>query len=449
MSSARKRKSTTTTTDIEDADADDYMSDPDDWQGSAAGGGGGDIEPVDDGEPIVINGLAITDRKLRAFARLFRDEQLLFHAACAADPPLPERATVRVSNNVVQVRLSSSINWTFLVSNGVQYGMRYAAKKFRAVDLLIHAPRLTVRIHPRTICCNGAADVRDSIYGVQFALDAMHAMRDEYGLCIYESLHCVDVRLVNMMAGVNFGFMIDTERLSQQPFAECESKDFSSVKMRARDLDPQYFDGRKTNMQVSDSGTMTVSGARSRAEIARVYELMLPILQAHSSIVMRASSSDTPANIKAKTRDRQLQARTTLALVNALPADSLSVVRIVHIPREERTRPQQSNALVLHHAGTGALVTTRHGGSSELVSAALAEDSMRIARNVVAMRSFEAREAAARRELDDELDREIAASEAAHKFGQNPAVANAIRSGIRSINVLSRVEGFSSALLHD
>jgi TATA-box binding protein (TBP) (component of TFIID and TFIIIB) len=335
-------------------------------------------ETADFLEPVFIRKLEITDKTLRSFAHSFDKDERLFHANCLSHPPLPEVSAVLVMNNVVHTHLSEEVNWALIVNNGARFGFHFSVKKFGATDLVLVNPRTTVRSHRNNICCNGATNIMDAIYAIQFTVNSIRSIKDEFGMLVYPNLHCTNARIVNVCGIIDLGFGIDISRLSNLSFVKPETADWKAAHVRVGELAPDVFPGRNVNVMVNLSGNINISGARSRDELAKVYSLVIQLVQENSA-------QSVPLK-QTKAEDRRRKWHEAMKLTSTLPEDSLALVRVQN-----------------HVIGNSVART-----STAVVKSAMMESSLALARRVVAIESFTKRDEDAKTALMKQLDDEIA-----------------------------------------
>jgi hypothetical protein len=333
------------------------------------------------GAPLFIRGLQITDATLWHFAHSFDADERLFHASCLADPPLPDVSAVLVLNNVVHARLSEEVNWALIVNNGLRYGFHFSVKKFGATDLVLCNPCTTVRCHPHNICCNGATNILDAIYAIQFTINSIRQISDEYGMLVHPHLRCMNARIVNVCGIIDLGFGIDPERLSNLPFVKAETADWKAAHIRVGELAPTLFPDRNVNVMVNRSGNINISGARSRAELATVYALIIQLVQENAARAVPQTQT--------KDDDRKRKWTEALRYTSSLPEDSLALVRICNTC-VGASSTRNSTALVVKPAMTSA--------------------HLALARSVVAVDSFAKRDSGAKMALMRQIDSDLAPS---------------------------------------
>lgn len=328
-----------------------------------------------------VNGLRITDRRLCAL--LYEAEQKQRTADVyvgESASTLPESATICVNNNVIQLKLNMYLHWSFIVPRCFRYGMRYATRKFGAIDFPCVGAKATLRIYSHSITCNGARKISDAVYWVQRVLIILSELEDHLGMRPYAGLACTIVKLVNIVASVNVGVSVDLARLGTLANVKYQPLEWPNAKICMRDIDPVRYGQTRVVALVSADGNLVISGARSREELVLVYSDVLPFILAHA------------AESRLKTIDSQRREAKNVVNVQNLPANSLAIITVNH------KRLAEANTIV-PRVESSALVACK----PVISSLAKLGASQTVAKNMMVLQSFELKREADAAELAEVL----------------------------------------------
>lgn len=327
-------------------------------------------DPIDASLPILrVNGLEITDKHLCAL--LFDAEQKSRTADVFVGKttvPLSESVTICVQNNVIQLKLSQPLLWTFIVPHCFSFGMRYATRKFGAIDFPCVNPKATLRIYSESITCNGARKISDAVFWLQRILTILGSLKDNIGVRPYAGIHCKVVRLVNIVASVNVGVAVDLEKLGSVPHVKYQPMEWPNAKISMKDIDAKRYEHTRVVALISADGNLVISGARSREELVSVYADVLPYMLSYT------------VQSRTKTIDNQRRAEKDVKNVQKLPANSLAIITVRHVflqDEQNMVAKMQSSALVPRESALSSLSKLDAGQT--------------VAKNIMVLQSFEAK----------------------------------------------------------